>query len=102
MYNYNKSNIFRLAWQFARQTGESFSICLKKAWANEKLKARMRKEIVHFYFIKVNGEKREAFGTLQSEYPYSDGKKKNPTIQSYFDTEKQDWRCFKKFNLVIA
>ncbi len=29
-----------------------------------------------------------------------DERKKNATVQVYFDTEKQAFRCFKKFNLV--
>jgi hypothetical protein len=28
------------------------------------------------------------------------GRKVNETVQTYFDTEKQEWRCFKKANLI--
>lgn len=97
-------NIMRLAWQFFKQTGSSFSECLRKAWANFKLKQAMQKRIVRFYFQKVNGEIREAWGTLKSDLipqvQDSDNRKKNETVQVYFDTEKQAFRCFKKFNLV--
>ena len=31
MKNTDKKNVFTLAWQFARQTGLSFSECLKKS-----------------------------------------------------------------------
>ncbi len=55
-------NIMRLAWQFFKQTGIEFSECLKKAWANFKLKKQMQTKIVRFYFQKVNGEIREACG----------------------------------------
>lgn len=30
----NLSQIMRTAWQFFRITGESFSVCLKRAWSN--------------------------------------------------------------------
>ena len=42
MKTINLKNIMSLAWQFFKQTGFSFSECLKKAWANFKLK----KEII--------------------------------------------------------
>ena len=96
------SQIMRLAWQFFRQTGISFSECLKKAWANFKLVLKMQFETVRFYFQKVDGSIREAWGTLQDVESKikGDNRTKNNTIQVYFDTEKQEFRCFKKFNLV--
>ncbi|AQW96649.1 SH3 beta-barrel fold-containing protein [Elizabethkingia bruuniana] len=98
-----KTELFKTAWQFARQTGLSFSECLKKAWANFKLKIKMQTEIVRFYFQKVDGTIRECWGTLKAELlpeTKSTGRKDNPTVQTYFDTEKQEFRCFKKFNLI--
>ncbi len=55
-----------------------------------------------FYFQKVDGSLREAYGTLMSDrIPETKGEKKtNDTCQVYFDTEKDEWRCFKKANLV--
>jgi hypothetical protein len=40
MKNTDKKNVFTLAWQFARQTGLSFSECLKKAWQISNSKAK--------------------------------------------------------------
>lgn len=100
-----KSEIFFTAWQFQKQTGAGLSECLKKAWAVIKLKNRMQKEIVKFYFQKVNGETREAWGTLRPDLiPAAAGsdRRKDPTIQTFFDTEKKQYRCFKKFNLIAA
>ncbi len=81
-------NIMQLAWQFFRQTGLKFSECLKKAWANFKIKKKMQTQIVRFYFQKVNGEIREAWGTLKSDLlPETEHKRKpNNTVQVYFDT----------------
>ena len=42
----------------------SWAECLKQAWQVIKLKARMKKQVVEFYFQKMNGEIRQAFGTL--------------------------------------
>jgi hypothetical protein len=59
--------------------------------------------ICKFYYQKVDGSLREAFGTLNSclipVIAGTDTRKKNDTVQTYFDTEKGEWRCFKKANL---
>lgn len=77
---------------------------LRCAWANMKLKAEMRRRIVKFYFQKVDGSAREAFGTLNDALMPpahdADGRKKNDTVQVYFDTERGAYRCFKKANLI--
>jgi hypothetical protein len=95
--------IMKLAWQFVKRNGFTLSEALKEAWANIKLVNAMHKGIVKFYFTKVDGSKREAYGTLSSEVipPVGGERKNNDTCQVYFDTEKQAWRCFKKANLSI-
>ncbi len=63
----------------------------------------MKKGITKFYFTKVDGSRREAYGTLSEKLiPETKGtdRKQNDTVQTYFDSEVQDWRCFKKANLV--
>lgn len=94
--------VMNLAWQFVRKNGYTLSEALKCAWANIKLKAALSKRVVKFYFQKVDGSLREAYGTLMSDrIPETKGEKKtNDTCQVYFDTEKDEWRCFKKANLV--
>lgn len=98
------SQIMRTAWRFFKITGLNFAECLKLAWANFKLVSQMKLGIVKFYFQKVDGSKREAWGTLKAELlpttKESDKRAKNDTTQVYFDTEKQEYRCFKKLNLV--
>lgn len=95
-------NVMTLAWQFVKRNGFSMSEALKAAWKNIKLQAEMKKGIVKFYFTKVDGTIREAYGTLKTdmlpEFKGSD-RKANDTTQTYFDTEKQEFRCFKKANL---
>lgn len=95
--------IMTLAWQFVKRNGYTMSEALKCAWANMKLKTAMKQRIVKFYFKKVDGSVREAYGTLKDNLiPATSGenRKKNDTIQVYFDTEKQEYRCFKKANLL--
>ena len=98
------SEIMTLAWQFVKRNGMNMSEALKAAWKNIKLKAAMKLGIVKFYFQKVDGTIREAYGTLKATLlpatMQASSRKTNPTTQTYYDTEKQEWRCFKKANLI--
>jgi hypothetical protein len=96
-------NIMSMAWRFAKTTGENFADCLRQAWQNFKLVAAMRARIVRFYYRKVDGSIREAWGTLHADLipPTTGGdRKRNDTVQTYFDTERGEYRSFKRFNLV--
>lgn len=96
-------DIMSLAWQFVKRNGFTMSEALKVAWANMKLKAAMKQRIVKFYFQKVDGSMREAYGTLKENLipaTSGDNRKRNDTVQVYFDTERQEYRCFKKANLI--
>lgn len=96
-------NIMAMAWRFWRTTRQSFAECLRLAWRNFNLKRRLANEVVRFYFRKVDGSLREAWGTLREDIvPVTSGNdtRKNDTVQVYYDTEKSEWRCFKRLNLV--
>ena len=91
------------AWNYVRRNGYNMSEALKIAWRNIKLRVAMKTRIVRFHFQKINGEIREAWGTLkESMMPETKGtgRKTNDTCQTYFDTEKGEFRCFKKANLL--
>lgn len=96
--------VMNLAWQMVKKNGYSMSEALKTAWMNIKLKAQMKERIVKFYFQKVDGSIREAYGTLkESLLPPTNGadsRKRSETVQVYFDTEKSEYRCFKVANLI--
>ena len=96
--------IMQMAWQFVKRNGMTLADALKKAWQVFKLKAQMMKGIVRFYFRKVDGTIREAYGTLKAdlmpEIKGEDSRRKNDTVQTYFDTERQEFRCFKLANIV--
>ncbi len=97
-------DIMQTAWQFVKRNGMTLSDALKTAWRNFKLRIAMKSRIVKFYFQKVDGTIREAFGTLAERLipatSGEDNRRKNDTVQTYFDSEKQAWRCFKKANLI--
>lgn len=94
----------QMAWQFVKRNGFTMSEALHAAWLNFKLKVRMAVAIVKFYFQKVDGSIREAYGTLNAsivpETSGNDNRRKNDTVQTYYDTEVQSWRCFKRANLL--
>lgn len=96
--------VMSLAWQFVRKNGFSMSEALRSAWVNMKLKAEMKKKIVKFYFKKVDGSVREAYGTLNEKLmpaiTGTDKRAKNDTVTTYYDTERGEFRCYKKANLL--
>ena len=76
---------------------------MRTAWRNVKLRAAMAVRIVKFYFQKVDGSIREAYGTLADNIVpdvAQSGRRANDTVQTYYDTERRDFRCFKKANLI--
>ena len=96
-------DVMLLAWQFVRKNGYTMSEALRCAWINIKLIAQMKARIVKFYFQKVDGTMREAWGTMKSDLLPETGnsdRAKNDTVQCYYDTERQAWRSFKKANLI--
>lgn len=93
-------NIMQTAWQFFKQTGLTFSECLKKAWANFKLKKLMQSQIIEFYYKKTNGEIRQAFGRLYDIPAVKGVRQNNDNLFTYYDTVAEGWRSFYKFNLV--
>ena len=97
------TEIMQMAWQFVKRNGFTMSEALRIAWRNFKVKAQMKKRIVKFYFQKVDGSIREAYGTLKETLipaTSENNRKKNDTVQVYYDTEKEEYRCFKKANLI--
>lgn len=99
----NLSKIMRTAWMFVKRNGYTMSEALKVAWLNAKAVKAMHGKIVEFFFKKVDGTLRQAFGTLDPHrlpQTQGTGRKANETVQVYFDTDRQEFRSFKKCNLV--
>lgn len=96
--------IMRKAWQLVKVYGFTMSEAMRQSWAVYKLKVAMRSGIVKFLYTKLDGTVRTAWGTLKEDLiPQTNGtdnRKKNETVQVYYDTEKCAYRCFKKCNLI--
>lgn len=96
--------VMNLAWSLVKRNGFSMAEALKTAWANFKFKALAKKKVVEFYYRKVDGTLRQAFGTLKDTIvpPTQGTRRQYAGTQCYFDTEKGEWRCFKVCNLITV
>ncbi|MBE7401413.1 DUF2693 domain-containing protein [Bacteroides fragilis] len=95
--------LMKQAWMLVKVYGFSMAEAMKKAWQVLKLKAALKKGVVKFYYQKLNGENRTAWGTMKEDLiPKTKGmeRKRNESIITYFDNEKQAYRSFKVANLI--
>ena len=95
------ARVMRDAWKLVRETKCTMSEGLKMAWRALRLRIELRaKNVVTFFFIKKDGTKREAHGTLNfqtipSEYRPTTERETRTAIQTYFDLDRKAWRSFK-------
>lgn len=97
------SELMHKAWQLVKTYGLSLSEAMHKAWMLFKLRKAMKSGVVKFYYEKLSGEIRTAWGTLKEDLipaTSGDNRKKNDSVQVYYDNEKQSYRCFKIVNLI--
>lgn len=103
----NLRSIMNLAWKFVKENNMTMSDGLKAAWKNAKLYRAMCKSTATFTFRKVDGTLRHSTGTLSVQvipshsipagvHPHA----KNSNRQAYFDMDKQEWRSYKRENLI--
>jgi hypothetical protein len=86
-------------------TTADWSAALKKAWTLYRLAKLMRKGVVKFYFEKVDGSARVAYGTLcnlPAGITSRKGGKKAPNYGTmcYWDTKKNAFRSFRVENFI--
>lgn len=103
----NKSKLFKIAHSiFRKGQVATFAEALQKAWKAIKVYTEMLTGTVTFTFRKVNGEIRNAVGTLcdidyQSKGSQSqEYKDRNADVICYFDMEKNAFRSFKAVTLI--
>ena len=83
----------------------TWSAALKKAWTLYRLAKMMRKGVVKFYFEKVDGSARVAYGTLK-DLPVGVTSRRSATkapnfgTMRYWDTKKNAFRSFKVENFI--
>lgn len=99
--------VMKYAWKIFKATAQVWSLCLRKAWQLYYLAKNMRGGVVKFTFRKADGTIRKATGTLKNLSAGSTfgGKKMiEPSYKTftYFDVERNSFRCFKVENLIAV
>ncbi|WP_291528860.1 SH3 beta-barrel fold-containing protein [Bacteroides sp. UBA939] len=97
------SELMKQAWMLVKVYGFSMAEAMKQSWKAMKLKAALKKGIVKFFYQKLNGEIRTAWGTLKEGLipeTKDTGRKKNESLITYYDNEKASYRSFKVANLI--
>lgn len=84
-------------------TGRPMAECEEQAQQIADCVREMCNRVVEFFYLKKDGTTRQAFGTLQQEvviaHVTADSMREpKPDLVTYFDTEAQAWRSFKKVN----
>ena len=100
--------VMNMAHSIMKATGytRTWSDVLKNAWMVVKLQLKMRTKTVEFWYLKVStGETRQAFGHLIDSIinpliKNDANHKRGKDCITYFDVQKQEFRCFKSYNLV--
>lgn len=95
--------VMRRAWMLVKVYGFSMAEAMKQSWLVLKLKEALKKGIVKFMYTKLDGTVRTAWGTLKEGLiPETKGteRKKNESLITYYDNEKQAYRSLKIANLI--
>lgn len=96
----NKSSIFKVANAlYKNKKANSLGEALRIAWKAAKLQFELASGEVRFRYCKMNGEIREAVGTLKNMVSDSSSAF-NGTAMYYFDIEKKGFRSFAISNLI--
>lgn len=91
------------SWMLVKVYGFSMADAMKQAWQVLKLKAALKKGIVKFYYQKLDGTVRTAWGTLKDGLvpeTKNTERKKNESLITYYDNEKASYRSFKIANFI--
>lgn len=91
------------SWMLVKVYGFSMAEAMKQAWQILKLKAALKNGIVKFFYQKLDGSVRTAWGTLKDGLipeTKSTGHKRNESLITYYDNEKASFRSFKVANFI--
>lgn len=97
------SELMKQAWMLVKVYGFSMAEAMKQAWQVLKLKSALKRGVVKFYYEKLDGTIRSAWGTLKDDLiPETKGteRKKNESLITYYDNEKTSFRSFKVANFI--
>lgn len=96
-----RKRVMKYAWQLWRTTGQMWRICMIKAWQLYRLAKTMKGGVRTFYYQKTDGTIRRAVGTLR-EHNTRRATKPSYKTMTYFDIEKNAYRCFRLENFICT
>lgn len=95
--------VMAFAHHIFKSTETTFSNALKKAWQLYRLAKAMRRGVVKFFYEKVDGSARVAYGTLRdlpAGVTAKGGRKHSFGTMCYWDTKKEAFRSFRVENFI--
>ena len=92
--------VMRYAHHIYHNSERSWRESLVTAWELYHLKQALLKGRVKFYYKKKDGVYRVAFGTLALHLKTVSKKAENLTVLTYYDLERNAFRCFKIENFL--
>ena len=100
-----RTRVMSYAHHIFESTSVNWSTALKKAWTLYRLAKMMRQGVVKFFYEKVDGSARVAYGTLCNlpagvTSRRSATKAPNFATMCYWDTKKQAFRSFRVENFI--
>lgn len=101
-----RTRVFQYANHIFASTTTTWGAALKKAWTLYRLAKAMRRGTVKFFYEKVDGSARVAYGTL-CDLPAGITSKRGSKTPSYgtmcyWDTKKQAFRSFRVENFIAV
>lgn len=96
-----KRKLFKIAWSIVDQF-ESFAESLKHAWSVIKLMRKLNsRAAVSFTYVKIEGEIREAVGTIAAAPGTGDPVSPKYDILRYWDVLANGWRSCRISNIMF-
>ena len=93
------SELMKQAWMLVKVYGFSMAEAMKQAWLVLKLKAALKDGIVKFFYQKLNGEVRTAWGTLKEglipEIKGTESRKRSVAVQVISTRRKANTEALK-------
>jgi hypothetical protein len=95
-----KRRLFNIAWSVVNQFN-SFGEALAHAWKVIKLQVELCIGVVKFAYMKKDGTRREATGTLMDVPAVKGERKPNFGLLTYFDIDCSEWRSCLIQNIIF-
>ena len=99
------STLMSRSWSLHKEFQSEMSACMRQAWELERLQEAIRAtaSFITIVYRKKDGSTRKALAAPLAGTGLNStvgGRKPSPKVFTYFDIERNDWRCFRCENLI--